>query len=331
MNLATIIDVAKKANVSKSTVSRVLTNNGYVSENSREKVLKAMDEIGYIPNLLARQLQSGVTKTIGFIAPNYMNSMGKFLQVFMESAKNNGYFVNLYLTGGDKQKEIEALNQLKYKQVDGIFILTRTNEWEVIKPYSQYGPIATWNRIEEEWIYSSYVDHYEGYMMALKHLYLLGYRKIGHVLGYGENLNTKARVKALNEFHQVNELPLENEWLFQSNFSKNGGRKIARKWEKCPNKPEVFAFYSDQMAAEFISEIELLGYSCPEDIAVLGFDNSEVSELMHISTVDYALERQAANSFAYIYNKLNTDRLEIHSLPIRLIERKTLHNQQEEV
>ena len=182
--MATIIDVAKKAGVSKSTVSRVLTNNGYVSEESKQKVLDAMDEIGYIPNLLARQLQSGVTKTIGFIAPSYMSSMGKFLQVFMESAKNNGYFVNLYLTSGDKQKEIEALNQLKYKQVDGIFILTRTNEWDVIKPFKQYGPLSTWNRIEEDWIYSSYVDHYEGYLMALNYLYRQGYQKIGHVLGF---------------------------------------------------------------------------------------------------------------------------------------------------
>ncbi|MCM2139196.1 LacI family DNA-binding transcriptional regulator [Vagococcus fluvialis] len=322
--MATIIDVAKKAGVSKSTVSRVLTNNGYVSEESKQKVLDAMDEIGYIPNLLARQLQSGVTKTIGFIAPSYMSSMGKFLQVFMESAKNNGYFVNLYLTSGDKQKEIEALNQLKYKQVDGIFILTRTNEWDVIKPFKQYGPLSTWNRIEEDWIYSSYVDHYEGYLMALNYLYKQGYQKIGHVLGFYKNLNTKARVKALKEFHEVNHLPLDEKWLIQSNFKKNGGRQIANMWLESTDRPEVLAFYSDQTAAEFISEIELLGFSCPKDVGVLGFDNNEVSELMHISTVDYSLEKQASNSFAYLYNELNEKKIPIQELKIQLIERKTL-------
>lgn len=322
--MATIIDVAKKAGVSKSTVSRVLTSNGYVSEASRQKVLLAMEEIGYIPNLLARQLQSGVTKTIGFIAPSYMSALGKFLQVFMENAKNNGYYVNLYLTGGDKQKEIEALNQLKYKQVDGIFILTRTNDWETIKPYSQYGPLATWNRIEEPWIYSSYVDHYEGYLKALNYLYDRGYRKIGHVLGNMENLNTKARLKALTEFHELKQVPLNEEWLIEAAPYKNGGREVARKWRESLDKPDVFAFYSDQSAAEFISEIELVGFKSPEDIGVLGFDNNEVSELMHISTVDYSLEKQASNSFAYLYNQLNEDQLPFEQLVFELMERKTL-------
>ena len=321
--LATIIDVAKVAGVSKSTVSRVLTNNGYVSEESRQKVVSAMEKTGYIPNLLARQLQSGVTKTIGFIAPSYMSSMGKFLQVFMENAKDNGYFVNLYLTGGDKQKEIEALNQLKYKQIDGVFILTRTNEWEVIKPFSQYGPISTWNRIEEEWIYSAFVDHFEGYLEALNYLYDQGYRKIAHVLGYSKNLNTKARVRALETFHEKKRIPLNENWLIQENFSKNGGRKIARIWNKMKEKPEVIAFYSDQTAAEFISEIQLLGYSVPEDVGILGFDNSEVSELMHISTVDYSIEKQAANSFAYLYNQLNNKQIPIEALEVNLIKRKT--------
>lgn len=321
--MATIIDVAKAAGVSKSTVSRVLTNNGYVSEASRKKVMAAMDETGYIPNLLARQLQSGVTKTIGFIAPSYMSAMGKFLQVFMESAKNNGYFINLYLTSGDKQKEIEALNQLKYKQIDGVFILTRTNEWDVIKSFRQYGPMSTWNRIEEDWIYSSFVDHYEGYLEALNYLYDRGYREIGHILGYSENLNTKARVKALESFHATKELQLDSDWLLQSNFAKNGGRKVARRWHESQKKPEVLAFYSDQIAAEFISEVELLGYQVPDDVGVLGFDNNEISELMHISTVDYSLEKQAANSFAYLYNQLNETQLPIEPLAIKLIKRQT--------
>lgn len=322
--MITIIDVAKAAGVSKSTVSRVLTGNGYVSEKSREKIKTAMEETGYIPNLLARQFQSGVTKTIGFISPSYMTTMGKFLQSFMESAKEVGYTVNLYVTGGDKNKEIEALNQLKYKQVDGLFILTRTNEWDVIKPFSQYGPLATWNRIEENWIYSSYVDHYEGYLKALTYLFDLGYRQIGHILGFSENLNTKARVRALEEFHKKKQLGLDRDWVLQSNFIKDGGRLVARKWLESCKRPEVLAFYSDQMAAEFISEIELLGYHCPEDIAVLGFDNSVVSELMHISTVDYSIEKQASNSFAYIYNQLNAKQLPIETLEISLIKRGTV-------
>ena len=112
--MATIIDVAKKAGVSKSTVSRVLTNNGYVSEESKQKVLDAMDEIGYIPNLLARQLQSGVTKTIGFIAPSYMiytQNYDELLKTHIES----GADITLLYHSVDNAKEYYQIVENSYQ------------------------------------------------------------------------------------------------------------------------------------------------------------------------------------------------------------------------
>lgn len=322
--MATIIDVAQKAGVSKSTVSRVLSNNGYVSAESRKKILQAMEDVGYTPNFLARQLQSGVTKTIGFIAPNYLNTTGKFLQAFMETAKNYGYFVNLYLTSGEKGREIEALNQLKYKQIDGVFILTRSNEWSIIESYQAYGPIATWNRIEADWIYSCYFDHYEIYLSALNHLYNKGYRKIAHVLGNTKNLNTKARLKALYKFHQTKEIPLKEEWLIQDAFFYQDGRAIAKKWQESHDRPDAIAFYTDFIAAQFISQLESDGFSIPKDVGVLGFDNHEISALMHITTVDYSIEKQAYNSFLYLYNQLNQQSLPEEKLTIQFIERNSI-------
>lgn len=322
--MITIIDVAKHAGVSKSTVSRVLTGKGYVSEASQKKVNRAVEELGYIPNILAKQFQSGETKTIGFIAPSFLSTMGKFLQIFMETAKEYGYFVNLYLTEGDKQKELDALNQLKFKQVDGLFILTRVNEWEVIRNFHQYGPMATWNRIEEDWIYSSYFDHYEAYFSALNYLYDNGYRKIGHVLGNAKNLNTQARLKALEKFHVEKNIPLVEDWLIEDFSLYNSGRLIAKKWLSSDNRPDALAFYTDLVAAQFISRIENDGYRAPDDIGVLGFDNSETSSLMHITTVDYSIENQAYNSFIYLYNQLNEQSIPEKKLTSRIIERKTI-------
>lgn len=199
--MATIIDVAKKAKVSKSTVSRVISGNGYVSKESREKVLVAMEELSYTPNSIARNLQSGKTKTIGFIAQNFIEPLKLFLESFIVIAKKHNYQVILYFIDNDEKKEIEALNQMKYKQIDAIFILTKVNSWEVIESYSQYGPIATWHRIDSDCIYSSYVDHYSGYFRSLKYLYDRGYQSVGHVLGNPENLNTQARMRAIEAFH----------------------------------------------------------------------------------------------------------------------------------
>ena len=104
--MTTIIDVAKQANVSKSTVSRVISGNGYVSQESRKKVLEAMEALSYSPNLIARNLQSGETKTIGFLAQGFFDPLGIFLQSFISIAKKYNYYVTLYFTDGDKKKSM---------------------------------------------------------------------------------------------------------------------------------------------------------------------------------------------------------------------------------
>lgn len=322
--MTTIIDVAKQAQVSKSTVSRVISGNGYVSQESRKKVLEAMEALSYSPNLIARNLQSGETKTIGFLAQGFIDPLGIFLESFISIAKRYNYYVTLYFTDGDKKKEIDALNQMKYKQLDGVFILTRANKWEIIEPYSLYGPIATWHRIDSERIYSSYVDHYSGYLRSLNYLYDRGYRSIGHVLGNSENLNTKARRKAIDDFQQDKNIPIKEEWLFHDRARLDNGRNIAHTWHKMANKTDAMAFYTDSVAAGFISELQNLGYSVPEDVAVIGFDNSEISRLMHITTVDYSIKRQAQNSFIYIHNQLNTETIAEQEMSVQLIERKTV-------
>lgn len=205
--MTSIIDVAKVAGVSKSTVSRLISGKGYVSADSQEKILKAMKELNYTPNYVARNLRAGATKTIGFLAPSYLGSLGIFLNRFISIAKKYNYSVTLFFTDGDQQKEIDALNQLKYKQLDGLFLLTRTNEWSVIEPYSAYGPLATWHRIDSPNIYSSYIDHYSGYYRSLEYLQQQGYQKIGHVLGNPENLNTHARKRAMKDFYENTQAP----------------------------------------------------------------------------------------------------------------------------
>lgn len=322
--MTTIIDVAKQANVSKSTVSRVISENGYVSKESRQKVLAAMEALSYSPNRIARNLQSGKTRTIGFLAEGFFDPMGVFLQRFISIAKAHNYYVTLYFTDGDKQKEIDALNQMKYKQLDAIFMLTRANDWQIIEPYSVYGPIATWHRTDAPWIYSAYVDHYSGYFRSLNYLFERGYRSIGHVLGNPKNLNTKARLKAIDAFNHLHNLPTKQEWLFYDKHRPDNGRIIAQRWHQMSKKNDAMAFYTDAVAAGFISELQNLGYRIPENVAVIGFDNTEISRLMHITTVDYSLKYQAENSFIYLYNQLNQEQLAERHIQVQLIERTTV-------
>ncbi|UUV97940.1 LacI family DNA-binding transcriptional regulator [Vagococcus luciliae] len=303
--MTTIIDVAKKAGVSKSTVSRVVSKNGYVSDATRQKIEQAMDDLGYIPNMLARNLQSGLTKTIAFISHDFNQYTSIFLNTFTKTALKYDFYVNLYVTAGDKEKELDALNLMKYKQVDAVFIFTRSNSWDDIKPYRKYGPISTWHRIDSPDIYSSYVNQYDSYLMSLEFLLSRGYKNIGHILGYKNNKNTLARINALNYFYERHpELEKKEEWIFLNAKPYQIGRNIAKKWHETSNRPDCLVFYTDFIAAECISELQLLGYSIPKDIGIMGFDNNAISEIIHLTTVDCHLETQATNCFNYLYSEL---------------------------
>lgn len=322
--MPTIIDVAQRANVSKSTVSRVVSGNGYVSSTSRQKVLTAMAELDYVPNVVARNLQRGKTKTIGFIVHHFIDPLTIFLESFLAMAQKYEYTVTLFFTGGNQQKEIEALNQLKFKQLDGLFILTRSNDWSIIEPYHHYGPIATWHRVESTALFSAYIDHYPGYLHTLDYLYAKGYRKIGHILGNKRNLNTKARIQALTDFEMTHALPHHPEWLLYDRDESNSGKRIAHIWHEFTEKPQALAFYTDIVAAECLSELQNLGYVIPRDVALIGFDNSKVSQLMQLTTIDYSLRKQAENAFLYLYNQLNHQQLPYQELSFELIERETV-------
>lgn len=303
--MTTIIDVAKKAGVSKSTVSRVVSNKGYVSQETRQKIEKAMHELGYIPNMLARNLQSGLTKTIAFISHDFNQHTSIFLNAFTKTALDHDFYVNLYVTGGDKDKELDALNLMKYKQVDAIFIFTRSNSWDKIIPFKKFGPISTWHRIDSPDIYSSYVNQYESYLMSLEFLLTRGYQSIGHILGDENNKNTIARIKALNHFYDYHpELKKDCDWIFVNSSHLNTGRHIAQKWASSVHKPDALVFYTDFIAAECISELQLLGIKVPEDLGIMGFDNSTISEIVHLTTVDCHLETQALNCFNYLHSQL---------------------------
>lgn len=112
--------------------------------------------------------------------------------------------------------------------------------------------------------------------------------------------------------------------VFYTKKHQNNGQEIAHRWAQMNNKTEAMAFYSDFVAAEFMSELRLLHYEVPKDVAVIGFDNSEISQLMHITTVDYSIQWQAENSFIYLYNQLNRKQLQKKTIKVQLIERETV-------
>lgn len=319
--MANIFDVAKKAGVSKSTVSRVFSH-GYVSDEKRKRVLRAASELQYVPSPLARQLRWQKTKTIGLIAKTYYPAVGDIVNYVTHYSELKGYNVIIYFTE-TKQDEINILNDFKLHALDGLFFVANRNRWATIESYAEYGPIVTWRRIKSKNVYSSYIDHYPLYTGILRYVIKkYGSVKIGHILNDPEKNNTKARLKAITDIESI--YPnVNNDWALFYPEQEHAGEKTAVHFLKSKEKPKVIIAYSDYIAAAFISSVQKAGLRVPEDVKVFGFDNSDFGRYMKISTVDTFLAKQTENSVNKIISYLDDQPFKELKITPKIIIRKT--------
>lgn len=316
-------DIAKIAGVSSATVSRVINNNGYVSHDTRQKVESAINKLDYVPNSQAISLKKGATKTLGIITPSITETITVLVKNFTLAAQKEGYTVILYLTEDDPKKELSALELMRSKQLDGIFLIIRSNDWPTIESYTKYGPIVTWQRVNSPVISTVFIDQYEGYLLGLEYLYAKGCRNIINLYSDIRRLNTKSRVKAYEHFCKKYDLIPHGPELFNDLNSIQDGERIARWLTTQTSTPDAFMTSCDAVAAGLVSQAKRLGYSLPNDFSVIGFDNIEISHLLDITTIDYSIHKQAENAFKLINNTLTVNKLKPEELSFKLIIRDT--------
>lgn len=179
--MPTIDEIAKLCNVSKTTVSRVLNNHPYVSKEKRDMILKAINELDYTPNYLARNFRRNKTQTIALSVPSIDHPFfAQLIKGVSHEVLFKNYKVIVFQTFYDKQTELELLELLKHKEVDGIILGTLENEWDQISPFLKYGPILLCN----EYHHSADItiigyDEFEAAYMGVVHLIERGHKKIG--------------------------------------------------------------------------------------------------------------------------------------------------------
>lgn len=323
--MATIKDIAKHADVSAATVSRVINDSGYVSAQTRKVVEEAIQELNYVPNRHAQNLRRGDTRNLGIITSSLEESVLARIEPFMEFANEVGYTTTLFNTYNSPKRELEALDRLKSKELDGVFIIYRVNDWATIESYLQYGPIVTLHNIEnnEIDIASVFIDHYSGYKMLLDYLWDQGERSFINLFALSSGHNTDRRLQAYFDFckeHAITPHPIEP-------YLNISGRKRIQKAidliDDMDQKPDAILAHSDQVASFIVSHYRRLGTKMPQEIAVVGFDNLVISELMNFTSVDYAIKEQGRNACRILMNQLETDQHELVPLEFKLIKRDT--------
>lgn len=321
--MTTIQDIAKLAGVSSATVSRVMNSSGYVGKETRIKVEKAVKELRYTPNRNAQYLRKGATKNLGIISTQFNDTAIARINPFMELAHESGYTSTLFITKSDRKRELEAFDMLKSKQLDGIFLVYRANEWDVLEEYAHYGPIVTLHNIDSATIPSVFIDHYDGYIKTLEYLWNEGYRNILNLYSTAYGLNTKRRIQAYQDFcrtHDITPHPFEP---FLNILRTEQAEEIVSWYHTSSDKPDAIVAHSDTIAAVMVSRLKSFGYRIPEDVAIIGFDNLEISDFMNITTIDYAIDEQGKNACRLLLNGLKKESVDLYPLDFKLIKRAT--------
>lgn len=288
----TIHDIAKKLNLSASTVSRALQDNPVISEGTRTLVKRIAEQMGYRPNILAANLRTRRTNTIGVIVPlinrHFFSSVISGIE---EVAYSRGFAVTITQSNDRYEKECKIAHTLFANRVDGIILSIGmgTNSFDHIKLFSDKNiPLVFFDRVVDEIkAHKIVVDDYGGGYRATRHLISQGAKTIAHI---GGPLNLKIyeyRQKGYCEALKEAGLKVNESLIINNSLSREEGTKAIEQLMQNSVKPDAIFCANDTTALSVIIYLQGNGYKVPEDIAIVGFSNEPFSEVVtpSISTV----------------------------------------------
>ena len=300
-----IKQIAKMADVSYSTVSRVLNNKTYVNEKTRKKVLDVIKESGYQPNAIAQSLKNGSSKTICLIIPSISNGIfGPICEGVSDVAREYGYTVVLCNTNEDIEREKEFIEKMKTRWVDGFVIASSHGKQDNIDNLiSEKIPLALITRYNKKNVgktdivsIDNYKGGYEGTMYLIKH----GYKKIAFAAGDRNLFFYEERLRGYKDALRDSGIKINDKLIMQRDDESNDFYQLTIELMK-KNKADAFFASSDPKAFTIVRALHDLNISIPNDISVLGFDDIEMCSMLEptLSTVAqplYEFGRTAAKS-----------------------------------
>ncbi|MDF9759866.1 DNA-binding LacI/PurR family transcriptional regulator [Peribacillus simplex] len=320
-----ISEVAKLCNVSKTTVSRVLNNHPYVSKEKREQILKVIKELDYVPSSLARNFRTNKTKTIAILVPRFDHPFfAQLIKGVSLAALENDYKVLIFQTFYDSKNELDVMERLKNREVDGVILGALENEWDLVEPYLTCGPILLCN----EYHYSAPIpiigyDELEATYKAVEHLIKKGHKKIGFCYDTSYSQAQSQRKEGFLKALADNNLLHNEDWIFGHGFNIEDGFRICDEIFKLKEKPTALFTGNDQVAAGIIKRATALDYKIPEYLAIVGYDNQSICQVTTptITTIDIPImelgQRSAIELIKYLNNDLELKR-DVIKLPTKL-------------
>lgn len=271
--MSNIRDVARLAGVSVATVSRALSNPEKVSPESLEKVHKAIAEVGYRPNMLARNFRSARAYAVVVLVPDIANPFySLFIRALEDRAHQKGYAVLLGDTRGTPEREMEYIRRVETRLADGIVQLRPSSE----KSQNNIpADVPCVNACGCEYTVGPAIriDNRGAAKSMVNYLISLGHRRIGVISGLKDNPHAIDRLEGYKEALADAGIPFEKELIAEGDFTMWSGLNAAFQFCNMKNRPTAIFSMNDEMAIGAMQTLKSQGIRIPEDISVTGFDD----------------------------------------------------------
>jgi len=304
-------DVARLAKVSQAMVSYVLTDKPHarISDETRRRVLEACDQLGYVPNVLARGLRSGRTSTIGLVIPDNSNPFFAEMARAIETAGfNQGYSVILCNSDNDIKKEAAYIDTLLAKQVDGmIFISSGASHETLDKLQDSPIPVVIVDRdVSPTLVNSVVIDNLQGGYLATRHLIDLGHTIIGCIAAPVQIRPSYQRVEGYFKALLEAGLPLDHVYAVPGNFRIASGEAAMDRLLSLEPRPTAVFACNDLMAIGAFQSLRKHNLQVPGDISMVGFDDTPLMQAIApaLTTIAQPITDIAANAIDILIKRL---------------------------
>lgn len=320
MKMITIEDVAKLANTSIATVSRVMNNKGGYSAKTKKRVLKAIESLGYESNAIARSLKRNKTNTIGVLVPNVSSMLSnEILNGIEDYASSHNYSVLTSYSYSEPEKVMRSLKTFQQQRVDGLIFVSDILREEYYNYILKMNIPMVMAANEDDRYPVSFVkvDDFKAVHDAVSYLIEMGHRKIGMISGHpSEPIAGKVRMEGYKKaLADANIEVDEKKIIYRDDFDFESGREIFK--ELVTKHPDITAIFaaSDELAVGALNKANELGINIPEDISLIGYDDIPISTMVWpaLTTVSQPLEKIGYEATRELIKKIDDDKkTELH-------------------
>ncbi len=305
----TSYDVAKAAGVSQTTVSFVLNQvaEANISDETRQRVMAAAEELGYVPDAAAQALARGRTQIIGVVVTTLEDPfIGALVQTIESAAHDQGYVVILASSNDEPEREVAAARMLQSRRVDGVIVASSRAsalyKGHLKKPRV---PIVVINRLTEpsdQLVFSVGVDNRHGGYSATAHLIQQGHRRIAYVSSPLDRNDNKERMAGYRQALAEAGLFFSPSLVVQGTGDTDGGQRALPALLSLDEPPSAVFCYNDLTAIGLIDGARRAGLAIPQDLAIVGFDDIAFAQFCHppLTTIAQPIEEMGRKAIELV-------------------------------